>query len=65
MRYICDVATGEEFAEPQHRLRAAEYIADRVYGKAPETMQVEGASAVMDLLVAMAKPVTPQGTDDP
>ena len=55
--YLLDVATGVEPVEPELRLKAAALVVDRVYGKAPETLQVEGASAVMDLLVAMAKPV--------
>jgi hypothetical protein len=58
--YLLDVATGVEPVEPELRLKAAALVVDRVYGKAPETLQVEGASAVMDLLVAMAKPVAPK-----
>ena len=50
-------------ASAKERIHAAELVCNRVLGKAPETLQVEGASAVMDLLVAMAKPVNP--TDDP
>ena len=52
-------------ATAKERIAAAELVCNRVLGKAPETLQVEGASAVMDLLVAMAKPVAPSSTDDP
>lgn len=62
--YLVDVATGKEPVEPELRLKAAALVVDRVYGKAPETLQVDGGSAVMDLLVAMAKPVNP-APDDP
>lgn len=48
----------------KERKEAAEAVANRVLGKAPELLQVDGGSAVMDLLVAMAKPVNP-APDDP
>jgi hypothetical protein len=32
-------------------------MANRIYGKAPETLTLEGGSPVLDLLVLMAKPV--------
>ena len=32
-------------------------VVDRFYGKAPETVTVEGQTPLMDILVAMAKPV--------
>lgn len=51
-------------ATSKERLQAAEAVANRVLGKAPELLQVDGGSAVMDLLVAMAKPVNP-APDDP
>ncbi len=41
LRYIADVAIGKEYAETQYRLKAAEYIVERVYGKAPERVEVD------------------------
>ena len=44
-------------ASPKERIAAAELVCNRVLGKAPETLTLEGGSPVLDLLVAMAKPV--------
>ena len=52
-----DVATN---ASPKERIAAAELICNRVLGKAPETITIDGGSPVLDLLVAMAKPVEPK-----
>ena len=60
LQYLLDVATGVEPAEPKDRIKAAQCVVDRYYGKAPETINVEGGSPVLDLLVAMAKPVEPK-----
>jgi hypothetical protein len=60
LKYLLDVATGEEPAEPELRVKAAALVVDRVYGKAPETITVDGQSGVMDLLIALAKPVAPK-----
>ena len=51
-------------ASPKDRLQAAEAVANRVLGKAPEMLEVGNASAVLDVLVALAKPVgdKPEGT---
>jgi hypothetical protein len=57
LRYLLLVAVGEEPAEAKDRIKAAQTVVDRVYGKAPETLTLEGGSPVLDLLVNMAKPV--------
>jgi hypothetical protein len=57
LRYLLLVAVGEEPAEAKDRIKAAQCVVDRVYGKAPETLTLEGGSPVLDLLVNMAKPV--------
>lgn len=44
-------------ASPKERIAAAELVCNRVLGKAPETLTLEGGSPVLDLLVNMAKPV--------
>ena len=41
----------------KERGAAATEMANCIYGKAPETLTLEGGSPVLDLLVAMAKPV--------
>ena len=61
LRYLLLVAVGEEPAEAKDRIKAAQCVVDRVYGKAPETLTLEGGSPVLDLLVAMAKPVVVKG----
>jgi hypothetical protein len=48
----------------KERLQAAEAVANRVLGKAPEMLEVGNASAVLDVLVALAKPVN-QEPEDP
>ena len=60
LRYLLLVAVGEEPAEAKDRIKAAQTVVDRVYGKAPETITIDGGSPVLDLLVAMAKPVEPK-----
>lgn len=57
LQHLLNVATGVEPAEPELRLKAAMSVVDRFYGKAPETVTVEGQTPLMDILVAMAKPV--------
>ena len=52
-----EVATS---ASPKERIHAAELVCNRVLGKAPETITVDGQSGVMDLLIALAKPVAPK-----
>lgn len=47
LRYIADVADGTEFAEPELRLKAAQMIADRHYGKPTEQVDI---SAVVDVV---------------
>ena len=61
LRYLLMVAVGEEPAEAKDRIKAAQTVVDRVYGKAPETITIDGGSPVLDLLVAMAKPVEVKG----
>lgn len=60
LKYLLDVACGDEPAEAKDRIKAAQTVVDRVYGKAPETITIDGGSPVLDLLVAMAKPVEPK-----
>lgn len=43
--------------DPKLRLEQCARIMDRVLGKAPEMLEVGNASAVLDVLVALAKPV--------
>lgn len=46
--------------EPKDRIKAAEICCNRIYGKAPETITMENASAVLDAIVGAAKPVGPK-----
>lgn len=43
--YIADVADGTEFAEPELRLKAAQIIVDRYYGKPKESVEHSGEVA--------------------
>lgn len=52
-------------ATAKERLQAAEAVANRVLGKAPEMLEVGNASAVLDVLVALAKPVNQEPPEDP
>lgn len=52
-------------ATPKERLQAAELVCNRVLGKAPEMLEVGNASAVLDVLVALAKPVNQEPPEDP
>jgi len=60
IKYLVDVATGEEFAEPALRIRAAEWVVDRVYGKSAEIIAGDpDAPLVAHLRVEFVKPEKP------
>jgi hypothetical protein len=48
-------------AETKDRIKAAELVCNRVLGKAPETITVDGQSGILDVLIALAKPVETKG----
>jgi hypothetical protein len=52
---VAEVAASSSTKE---RGAAAIEMANRIYGKAPETLTLEGGSPILDMLVGMAKPVT-------
>jgi len=58
LRYIVDVAVGnEQGIEPRYRLRAAEVVVERVWGKPDANINVEtSTSTALEVLMALAKP---------
>jgi hypothetical protein len=44
----------------EQRFKAVVEYLNRIYGRSPETLSIDTASPVLDLLVAMAKPVAPK-----
>ncbi len=59
LQYIVNVATGKERdVETKYRLRAAEVVVERVWGKPDANINVDASttSPVLDALLALAKP---------
>lgn len=56
LRYLLNVATGEEPAETKDRIKAAALVVDRIYGKAPETVTLEGELAISRIVRTIVDP---------
>ena len=56
LRYLLNVATGEEPAETKDRIKAASLVVDRIYGKAPETVTLEGELAISRIVRTIVDP---------
>ena len=58
LRHLLDVATGVEPVEPELRFKAASLVVDRIYGKAPETVTLEGELAISRIVRTIVDPKT-------
>lgn len=58
LRYLLDVATGVVDVGPELRFKAATIVVDRIYGKAPETVSVDGEFAVSRIIRTIVDPAT-------
>jgi hypothetical protein len=56
LKHLADVATGVEPAEPELRFKAATIVVDRIYGKAPETVTLEGELAISRIVRTIVDP---------
>jgi hypothetical protein len=56
LKYLLGVALGTEDSNPKLRLQAAALVVDRIYGKAPETVTVEGQLAVEKIIREIVTP---------
>ena len=56
LKYLLDVATGEVPVEPELRFKAASIVVDRIYGKAPETVTLEGELAISRIVRTIVDP---------
>jgi len=56
LKHLADVATGVEPAEPELRFKAASIVVDRIYGKAPETVTLEGELAISRIVRTIVDP---------
>ena len=56
LRHLLDVATGVEPVEPELRFKAASIVVDRIYGKAPETVTLEGELAISRIVRTIVDP---------
>ena len=56
LRYLLNVATGEEPAETKDRIKAAALVVDRIYGKAPETVTLDGELAISRIVRTIVDP---------
>ena len=71
LKHLLDVAVGEAPADPKTRLRAAEIVVERFYGKAQESVELTGSLGVVDQLARLVlqadqrAPAVTSSTDDP
>lgn len=56
LQHLVNVATGVEFVEPELRLKAATLVVERFYGKAPETVTLEGELAISRIVRTIVDP---------
>lgn len=56
LRHLLDVATGVEPVEPELRFKAAALVVDRIYGKAPETVTLDGELAISRIVRTIVDP---------
>lgn len=56
LRYLLNVATGVVDVEPELRFKAASLVVDRIYGKAPETVTLEGELAISRIVRTIVDP---------
>ena len=56
LRHLVNVATGIEEVEPELRLKAATLVVERFYGKAPETVTLEGELAISRIVRTIVDP---------
>ena len=56
LKHLLDVATGVVDVEPELRFKAAALVVDRIYGKAPETVTLEGELAISRIVRTIVDP---------